>query len=84
MNFVSLLGRINGFKDSKTVLLEVARPESSNNVANLLIPCQYWTQDEHNLLTQLKPGTRVVVRGRIDQDEKNEMFIIVEQVTIIK
>ncbi len=84
MNFVSLVGRIQGFKDERTRLLEVARPESVNNSDNILIPCQYWTRDEHNLLTKLNQGSFIIVRGRIDNDDKLGMFIIVEQVTIIK
>ena len=84
MNFVSLMGRIKGKVDDKTVLLELNRPEGSENVESLRIPCQYWTQSSRCLLTSIANNTLVVIRGRLDQDTKLGTFVIVEEVTIIK
>lgn len=83
MNFVSLLGRIKGKKDDKTVYLEVSRPENGEDIDNLLIPCRYWTQSNTCLLTSLSDGTLVVVKGRLDQDKQLGMYVIVEEINII-
>ena len=83
MNFVSLLGRIKGKKDDKTVYLEVSRPENGEDIDNLLIPCRYWTQSSTCLLTSLSDGTLVVVKGRLDQDKQLGMYVIVEEINII-
>ena len=84
MTFVSLLGRVRESVDSTTRILEVSRPESSGDANNLHILCQYWTKDEHNMFTALKEGTLVVVRGRIDNDDKHGFIVVVEQVTVVK
>ena len=84
MNYVSLVGRIKHKKDDKTRFLEVNRPESVDSADNLLVPCRYWTLDTNNLLTSLKEGQLVAIRGRIDIDDKIGVYVIVEQVVIIK
>ena len=83
MNFVALLGRIKGKKDEKTVLLEVNRPENSEDMDNLLIPCRYWTNSTSCLLTSLKEGTMLVIKGRLDQDKDIGTYVIVEEINII-
>lgn len=83
MNFVSLLGRIRGKKDEKTVLIEVSRPENDIEAENLFIPCRYWTQSNACLLTSLSEGTLIVVKGRLDQDKDIGMYVIVEEINII-
>ncbi len=84
MNFVSLIGRIRGYVNETTRLIEVARPEMGDDIENLLIPCKYWTKDAHCLLTKIKEGTMLIIRGRIDKDDKVGIFIIVEQITVVK
>ena len=84
MNYVSLVGHIKHKKDDKTRFLEVSRPESVDSADNMLVPCRYWTLDNNNLLTSLKEGLLVVIRGRIDVDDKIGAYVIVEQVLIIK
>ena len=83
MNFVSLLGRIKGKKDEKTVLIEVSRPENDENMDHLLIPCRYWTKSPACLLTSLSEGTLVFVKGRLDQDDELGNYVIVEEINII-
>ena len=83
MNFVSLLGRIKGKKDEKTVLIEVSRPENDENMDHLLIPCRYWTKSSACLLTSLNEGTLVVIKGRLDQDKEIGTYVIVEEINII-
>lgn len=84
MNFVSLVGRLHQCYDEKTRCLEVTRPESVDNADNLMIPCRYWTLDGNNYLTSLKEGSLLALRGRIDCDDKIGMYVVVEQITLVK
>ena len=84
MNFVSLIGKLKGVDDNHYRYLEVARPDSATTAENLLIPCKYWTLDNSNLLTSLKEGTMLVIRGRIEQDSTIGVFVLVENVTVVK
>lgn len=84
MNIVTLVGRLSKNIDEKTRLLSVSRVQSSEDVSNLEIPIRYWTNDTHNLLLSLDIGKLVVIRGRIDTDEKSHLLVVVEQVTIVK
>ena len=84
MNYVSLVGRIKERRDDGIRFLEVNRPESVDSADNLLIPGRYWTMYNTNLLSSLKEGQLVAIRGRIDIDNKFGVYVIVEQVVIIK
>ncbi len=84
MNYVSLVGRIKERRDDGIRFLEVNRPESVDSADNLLIPCRYWTMDNSNLLSSLKEGQLVAIRGRIDIDNTLGVYVIIEQVVIIK
>ena len=43
------------------------------------IPLLYWTRDVNNSLTRLKSGIFLVIRGRIEREEKIGLYILVEQ-----
>ena len=79
-----MFGRIQGSLDEKTRILEVNRPEGSENADNLMIPCRYWTLTPNCLLTSIKQGAAVTIRGRIENDEKIGFFVIVEQIVILR
>lgn len=81
MNLVVLKGRINSSIDSLTRIVEVSRPDSGEKINSLLIPCRYWTLSDNCLLTSIKEGTIVFIRGRIDSDDKIGLYIIVETIT---
>lgn len=84
MNFVSLVGKLCGPNKGTYRSLEVSRPNIEGTAENLLIPCQYWTHDEHNIFMSAKEGTMLIIRGRIDMNDKVGMFIVVEQFTIVR
>ncbi len=84
MNTNLLVGKLQGAVDKSTRYIEVARPESEIDKNNLLIPLRYWTLDEHNALMSLKEGTLVAINGRLDHDEKIGLFVLVEQLNVIK
>ena len=83
MNFVNLVGRLRGLLDEKTRLLEVNRPESSDTAENLFIPLRYWTLSKLCLLTAIKEGALVIIRGRIDKDDDIGFFVVVETISIV-
>ena len=84
MNYVSLVGHVRKSEQKGMVLIEINRPTMDEDANNLFIPCRYWARGEHNLLTSLKEGTMIALRGRIDMDKDNNLFVTVENLTIIK
>ena len=84
MNYVSLVGRVRKSNQTGMILIEINRPSIDEDSDNLFIPCRYWARGEHNLLTSLKEGTMIALRGRIDMDKKGNLFVTVENLEIIK
>ena len=77
---ITLKGKIRSSLDSITRVIEVSRPESSETIDSLFIPCRYWTLTSNCLLTAIKEGTIVFVRGRIENDEKIGLYVLVETI----
>lgn len=46
------------------------------------IPCCYWTKNTRlvNLLTIPPIGTKVIIRGRLDSNDKFPLFVVVETI----
>lgn len=84
MNTVTLVGRTSALLDERTLILDVARVTSSEDANNLKIPLRYWTNDSRNFLMTLGVGKLLVIRGRIDDDEKIGLFVVAEQVSVVK
>ena len=82
MNFISLVGKLRDRKfDKKTRILETNRIDGVDPIE---VPVRYWTNDESNYLTSLKNGSLVIIRGRIDSDDKIGLFVVVERIEILK
>lgn len=84
MNSITLIGKIRGSLDAKTRIVEISRPDGDINIDPIRIPLRHWTKEEKTLLTTLKEGAYVIVRGRIDHDDKIGLYAIAEHISIIK
>ena len=84
MNSITLVGKIRGSLDAKTRLVEVNRPSGDSNIDPISIPLRHWTREEKTLLSTLKDGTVVIVRGRLDHDNKIGLYAVAEHISIIK
>lgn len=83
MNVVTLVGKVSKSLDEKTRFIEVINILSSDD-KNLLIPIRYWTNDSHNFFLTIELGKLLIVRGRIDNDDKIGLFVVAEQITVVK
>ena len=84
MNFIFLFGRLRGKLDERTRVMEVMRPESCGDSDNLMLPCRYWTLTGNCVLTSINEGTLVAIRGRIECDKEIGIYVLVEQITILR
>ena len=84
MNFIFLFGRLQKSIDERTRYLEVTRPESCGDAENLMIPCRYWTLTNNCVLTSINEGTLVSIRGRIECDDVIGIYVLVEQVVVLR
>lgn len=46
------------------------------------IPCLYWTRNSCTALQNLKVGQFVIIRGHIEADEKNGLYVLVETIQL--
>ena len=80
MNTITLVGKMQDSLDAKTRLIELLRPEGDGSIK---IPLRHWTREENTLLTTLKVGALVMIRGRIDVDPKIGIYVVAELINII-
>lgn len=81
MNSVTLIGKLQNSIDARTRIVEIVRTDGDGTIK---IPLRHWTRDENTLLNTLKEGAYVMIRGRIDNDDKIGIYVVTEQISIIK
>ncbi len=81
MTSVEVFGSIHHNENGYTYI-EVRRTykNRSGEFESDLLPCLHWSRQEKNLLSSLKKGTKICLRGRLECKE-NQMFVIVEEFT---
>ena len=82
---VVITGYLTNFnnKDKRFRNIEYRSSDAISNVDHFFeIPLLHWTREENNVLTSLKRGTFVVIRGRIEYDESFGLYILVENIIL--
>ena len=73
-----LLGR--GFRNLIIENQDVLKKEKTKTV----IPLLFWSKSNNNSLTIKRRGSKVLIRGRIENDEKIGLYILVESIQTFK
>ena len=81
MNSVTIIGKLQNSIDARTRIIEIIREDGDGTIK---VPLKHWTKDENTLLNTLKEGAYVMIRGRIEVDEKIGIYVVSEQISIIK
>lgn len=82
---VVITGYLTDFdkRDNKYRHIEYRSTDALNDVERIFeIPLLFWTRMENNILNNLKKGTFVVIRGRVEMDENVGLYILVENVVL--
>lgn len=53
-------------------------PEEGKMVS--LIPVLYWTRDDNNLLTNYESNVEILIKGHLECDKKDGIYVLVEQI----
>ena len=74
----TLKERINKtFRYVEAIQIDALRP--SKEIVHR-IPVQYWTKSDQNVLLNRQEGTQLVIKGRLESDEKMGIYVLVESV----
>ena len=69
-----------GFRNLIIENHDVLRKEKTTTV----IPLLFWSKTMNNSLTLKRRGSKVLIRGRIESDEKLGLYILVEYIQTFK
>ena len=82
---VVITGYLTDFdkRDKRFRHIEYRSTDALDNVERIFeVPLLFWTRIENNILNNLKKGTFVVIRGRVEKDENIGLYILVENVVL--
>lgn len=72
-------------KDKSFRIIEWKENEVITNRVNVnKVPILFWTREENNPLNRFANDTHVVIKGRIEESEKIGLYVLVEEVLLVR
>jgi hypothetical protein len=83
---IVITGYLNEIINEKFRLVKTCAEDAFQPYEELVsyIPVLYWTRDQKNPLLSTKKGTYIVIRGHLESDNKNGLYILAETIQLSK